>query len=171
MSENEQQDEQQEKYELYAAQCLNDIDKLLVDIEPAFKKIIDMYCKALPMYNEKKHFLDIMRYSKPSLRPENVPHNLSLDIYSLANSIFYDEEMDKYIHCDECDSYTEESDWKTENAKETSVECVYVDSGYGDDDTFADVTRLNTYKLCPNCGTKKLVNSMYLGEKNSRTRK
>lgn len=72
--------------------------------------------------------------------------------------------------CPECGKHTAEEQWKTESRTETNIECTYTDAGWGDDDCFGEVERLNTYKTCPECGHEVKINSMWLATRNEKTR-
>lgn len=77
---------------------------------------------------------------------------------------------DGYLMCQSCGEYVPVDDFKSENRMETKCEQTHTDAGYGDDDCFGDVTRYNTYRVCPKCGNEVLVDSMYMGTKNEKTR-
>lgn len=74
------------------------------------------------------------------------------------------------IKCTGCDSYFKPEDLTEGSYKETTTECVYTDAGYGDDDEYAEVTRIYIVKRCPKCGKELDRKSFYLGESNRRCR-
>lgn len=73
-----------------------------------------------------------------------------------------------YVQCANCDRFFKESDLTVSSHYETSVEMVFVDAGYGDDDRIADVTRLHEVIICPHCGKEISHKSTYLYSRNER---
>ena len=73
-------------------------------------------------------------------------------------------------YCKECNSYYPKEDAGTETSTKVCTECVYQDAGYGDDDEYAEVTRLVTYDICPLCGGKSYRNSIVLKQGPSKKR-
>lgn len=73
--------------------------------------------------------------------------------------------------CASCGKHSPKEEWKKTSRKETTTECTYTDAGYGDDDMFGEVTRLNTYRACPICGAEEKIDSMWLHTENERRRR
>ena len=119
-----------------------------------FQKIIKDALKDLPL-EKQDELLDKIHY------------NWMNEIHNLFNKKL----RDKYYKCSKCGKYYQKS--KCSSTYRTEVErgvTVYVDSGYGDDDEFADVTYNVEYVTCPFCGKEKEKSKMWLGESNRRTR-
>lgn len=79
---------------------------------------------------------------------------------------------DKAWYCPACKKYYDKADCSKHNRQQTSVETVYIDAGYGDDDELAEVTRMVTFIECPVCGHQEQDGKgIYLSEKNRHTRR
>lgn len=75
-------------------------------------------------------------------------------------------------YCQECGKYYPKSTTGKSQQEVTTVETVYHDAGYGDDDELANVTRLVTFIHCPVCGQSHPEGpGRYLRESNRRTRR
>ena len=73
----------------------------------------------------------------------------------------------KHTKCFNCGKYSLTKDFKEIYEQvENKGQVVYIDSGYGDDDEFADVTYSVCFSICPICKAKKEKSRMFLFEKN-----
>ena len=72
------------------------------------------------------------------------------------------EKEKEYLHCENCHKYTLKKRCQTEMETKISVETTYIDCGYGDDDMEGEVERMITYKICPHCNHKQVVERLYL---------
>ena len=76
------------------------------------------------------------------------------------------------LFCGKCQKFYPKESFTISETTRTSVETVYRDAGYGDDDEIADVTRSYTYHHCPVCGEPIQVGEgKYLYSKNTRLRR
>lgn len=72
------------------------------------------------------------------------------------------EKKAKKIYCNNCNKYIPESKFQRTSEHKIRNEAIYIDSGYGDDDTYGEVEYLVKYITCPLCGNKEEVNKIYL---------
>lgn len=133
------------------------------DVQSALDIIIGAYTEQADGIDEKIDLLEAIDETHSTAAKHR-------DILSRAIG----EAKEKLTHgmrrCPKCGKYTAEEQWKTESRTETSIECTHVDAGWGDDDCFGEVKRLNTYKTCPECGHEVNIDSMWLSTCNEKTR-
>lgn len=163
----EKQDETEEEIvdmRGYASACVEDLREHIM-------AVISGYLEGMKTLPAKTDFLFLL---KDVLHDEK--YNKDGNPFSHVNFIesAIEEQADflrdGYSMCQSCGEYIPIDVFENESRMETRCEQTYTDAGYGDDDCFGDITRYNTYRVCPKCGSEVLVDSMYMGTKNEKTR-
>lgn len=100
---------------------------------------------------------------------KNQVRKLEIEIKSLQEEM--DVILQTHVLCQSCDIYHEKKSLPIETYDETKTECIQHDSGYGDDDVLADVTRHYCVQRCPVCYRKIGETSVVKSITNKRTRR
>ena len=107
--------------------------------------------------------LDFIRYIKSIIKPFSITEQINaLEKMKTWLDELIKEKKGKNIYCYNCKKYSKESKFKKVYEHEVRHQAIYIDAGYGDDDTYGEVEYLVTYSICPCCGHKKEVDKIYL---------
>lgn len=114
--------------------------------------------KELEQFLDKN--LDSMLISKQIKVLDNIKHHF-IDEY-IKNK------LKNVKYCEYCKEYFNKEQWDEIHRIETHNECTYIDSGYGDDDMFGDVTSEYIYQVCPFCKKEKFKNKYIMKIENEK---
>lgn len=134
------------------------------DLKEHIEAIVGQYASGLDGadINLKNAFYDTLSYVLKRDDSIDVIHDF---VKRRQNSLY-----DDHIYCAGCLSLRPRDEFHEESRKETEWEQTYTDAGYGDDDTFGEVTRLNTYRICDHCGKEVKIDSMWMSTRNEKSR-
>lgn len=106
---------------------------------------------------------DFVRYVKSIIKPYSVTEQINaLEKMKTWLDELIKEKKEKNIYCSNCKKYSSESRFKKVYEHEVRHQAIYIDAGYGDDDTHGEVEYFVTYSVCPCCGYKKEIEKRYL---------
>lgn len=135
------------------------------DIREHIEAIVDGYAAGLD--GEGTNTMDAFYSTLAYLlrRPEHID-----DIPDFIKGERRQDVREGHIYCAGCLELRPESAFHEEQRTETNIEQTHTDAGWGDDDKFGEVTRLNTYRICDACGQESKIDSVHLSTRNEKTR-
>ena len=106
---------------------------------------------------------DFIRYVKGIVKPLSIADQIqTLEKMKIWLDEFLEEKKGNTILCSNCNKRSIKSKFKIVSQHEIRNQTIYIDAGYGEDDTHGDVEYLITYSICPCCGNKTEIERIYL---------